>query len=149
MSRALLPARKNIALVAHDHRKDDLLKWCLANKNFLSGHGLSATGTTGKLLEEELELPVKKFMSGPLGGDSQIGSAIVENKIHALVFFWDPLESVPHDPDVKALLRLATMWNIPLACNEASADFLAASPLFKTEYKRNLNAVEVYKRSRL
>lgn len=143
-----IPEKKSIALVAHDHRKSDLLQWCKDNKDKLKGHNLFATGTTGSVLERELGIPIKKFRSGPLGGDFQIGSAIVEGGIDTLIFFWDPLESMAHDPDVKALLRLATMWNIPMACNQASADFFLNSSLFNEIYDRKLEAIEEYSAGR-
>lgn len=147
--KAELGSVKNIALVAHDNRKDDLINWCKGHVKALKDHRLYATGTTGQLLEKTLELPVKKFRSGPLGGDFQIGASIVEGNIDILVFFWDPLETMAHDPDIKALLRLATLWNIPMACNESSADFFISSPLFAKKYTRNLTATEDYGLGRL
>ncbi|MDF3818820.1 methylglyoxal synthase [Leptospira sp. 96542] len=129
---------KNIVLIAHDNRKEDLLEWVTYNKGTLSKHHLSATGTTGKLIQERLSLPVFRFISGPLGGDQQIGSKIVEDGIDFMVFFWDPLSAQPHDPDVKALLRIAVLYNIPMACNRSSADFLISSPLMEKEYNRIL-----------
>lgn len=134
MSR-LLEARKRIALVAHDNKKQDLLEWARFNRGTLSRHFLYATGTTGELLARELDLPVTRFLSGPLGGDQQIGAAIAEARIDFLIFFWDPLEPQPHDPDIKALLRLAVLYNIPTACNRATADFIISSPLMQTEYR--------------
>ncbi len=134
----LLPARKNIALVAHDNMKDDLLDWARFNRETLARHRLYATGTTGQRLEEALDLPVTRVLSGPLGGDQQIGSLIATGEIHILIFFWDPLEPHPHDPDVKALLRMAQVWNIPIATNRSSADFLISSPLFGKEYARQV-----------
>ena len=129
---------KNIALVAHDHKKADMLNWIRENKDKFISHRLFATGTTGKLIEKELGIEVTKLKSGPLGGDQQIGALIAENKIDILFFFWDPLEPQPHDPDVKALLRLAVVWNIPVASNIASADFLINSNFFKGNYSRKM-----------
>lgn len=143
-----LPVKKSIALVAHDNRKDDLLEWCKNHREELLKHHLFATGTTGSVLEKTLKLPITKYMSGPLGGDFQIGSAIVDGKVDMLIFFWDPLESMAHDPDVKALLRLATMWNIPMACNESTANFFISSKLMGQIVKRKLKAVENYSSSR-
>jgi len=120
----ILPRRKRIALIAHDDRKQDLLDWARFNKGSLARHEIVATGTTGTMLKQELGLPVQVFLSGPLGGDQQIGSKIAESAIDVLIFFWDPLESHPHDPDVRALLRLAVLQNIPVAMNRASADFI-------------------------
>ncbi|GAC22112.1 methylglyoxal synthase [Paraglaciecola arctica] len=122
--------QKTIALVAHDHRKPDLVKWSLAHKAKLSKHKLVATGTTGGILQKALNLDVHCFNSGPLGGDQQIGALIAEQKLDCLVFFWDPLNPAPHDPDVKALLRMCSVWNIPVACNMATADMIVTSPLF-------------------
>ena len=130
-----LDARKRIALVAHDNKKDDLIDWAIYNKTVLSKHQLFATGTTGRLLEESLDVHVTKFLSGPLGGDQQIGSLIAEGKIDMLFFFWDPMEAQPHDPDIKALIRLGVVWNIPIACDRATADFLLTSPLMHNEYE--------------
>jgi methylglyoxal synthase len=127
---------KKIALVAHDNKKRDLVEWAKFNRTLLAHHDVYATGTTGKILEQELGFPITKLQSGPLGGDQQIGAKIVNNEIDFLIFFWDPLEPMPHDPDVKALLRMAVVWNIPIACNRASADFMISSPLMDGEYDR-------------
>jgi methylglyoxal synthase len=127
---------KKIALVAHDNKKQDLVEWAKYNRFLLSHHQVFATGTTGKILEKELGFKITKLNSGPLGGDQQIGAKIVDNKIDFLIFFWDPLEPQPHDPDVKALLRMAVVWNIPIACNRASADFMISSPLMDGQYDR-------------
>jgi methylglyoxal synthase len=140
-----LPKDKRIALVAHDNLKPDLVEWAKFNKVLLTHHTIFATGTTGGLLEKELGVKIHKFHSGPLGGDQQIGSKIVEGEINFLVFFWDPLEPAPHDPDVKALLRLAMVWNIPVACNRASADFLISSPLMDVVYPRRVRDYTAYK----
>jgi len=126
--------RKRIALVAHDNKKKDLIEWAIYNKTVLSRHELIATGTTGRLLEESLDRPIKKLFSGPLGGDQQVGAMIAEEKIDFLVFFWDPMEAQPHDSDVKALLRVAVAWNILIACNRTTADFLLTSVLMNDEY---------------
>lgn len=127
--------KKNIALIAHDHKKDDIIDWAIFNKVALSHHNLHATGTTGRLLEENLNQKVRKYLSGPLGGDQQIGALIAEGNIDMLFFFWDPMEAQPHDPDIKALLRLAAVWNIPVACDRATADFILTSPLMNKPYE--------------
>jgi methylglyoxal synthase len=134
MSLRNLKANKRIALVAHDHMKADLIDWAFYNKTILASHELISTGTTGKMLEEKLGLPVRKLLSGPLGGDQQVGSMIAEEKIDLLVFFWDPMHAQPHDSDVKALLRLAVAWNILTACNRTTADFILTSPLMNVGY---------------
>ncbi|MFX1520533.1 MAG: methylglyoxal synthase [Promethearchaeota archaeon] len=132
----IIKKKKNIALIAHDERKQDLLDWVKFNKVTLSQHNLFATGTTGSLIVQEVGLNVARFQSGPLGGDQQVGAKITEGEIDFLIFFWDPLESHPHDPDVKALLRIAVVWNIPVACNRATADFMISSQLMSEEYER-------------
>lgn len=139
---------KRIALVAHDSKKDDLLEWVRFNKGSLIEHELYATGTTGFLLEHELGVKIHRMQSGPLGGDLQIGARIAEREIDFLVFFWDPLESQPHDPDVKALLRLAVLWNIPAATNRASADFMFSSALMHTRYERIVPDYDAYQQER-
>ena len=138
--------KKKIALVAHDNKKQDLVEWALFNKALLANHELYATGTTGALLEQVLDLPIVKFQSGPLGGDLEIGASIAEGKIDFVIFFWDPLEPQPHDPDVKALLRIAAVWNIPVACNRATADFMISSTLMSSEYERLLPDYDAYRR---
>ncbi len=129
---------KKIALIAHDHKKRDLVEWARFNRETLAKHTLFGTGTTGRVLEEELGLPVTRLQSGPIGGDQQIGAMIVDGAIDFLIFFWDPLEAQPHDPDVKALLRLAVVWNIPAACNRSTADFMISSPLMAADYERQV-----------
>ncbi|MFN5169984.1 MAG: methylglyoxal synthase [Cyclobacteriaceae bacterium] len=135
---------KNIALVAHDNKKKDLSEWARWNKTILQSHNIFATGTTGKMLEDVLEMRITRFQSGPLGGDQQIGSHITEGKIDFLIFFWDPLEPQPHDPDVKALLRIALVWNIPTACNRATADFIISSQLMEKSYNRIVQDFSAY-----
>lgn len=130
--------RKHIALIAHDNRKKDLIEWTKANEGKLERHDLCGTGTTAKLITDTVGLPVKGFKSGPLGGDQQIGSRIAEGSIDFMIFFWDPLEAQPHDPDVKALLRIAVLYDIPVANNQSTADFLLSSPLMDREYDRKV-----------
>jgi methylglyoxal synthase len=144
----VLAERKRIALVAHDNEKSELLDWALFNHETLSHHFLFATGTTGDLLAKELNLPITRFFSGPLGGDQQIGAAIAGDALDMLIFFWDALEPQPHDPDIKALLRLAVLYNIPTACNRSTADFIISSPLMGQEYERPTPDLERYAASR-
>ncbi|HXB43674.1 MAG TPA: methylglyoxal synthase [Puia sp.] len=139
-----MSARKRIALVAHDNKKSELTEWAVYNKTALAKHRLYATGTTGKMLEEVLGQPITKFLSGPLGGDQQIGARIAEGKIDVLIFFWDPMEAQPHDPDIKALLRLGVVWNIPFACDRATADFLLTSPLMYHDYEVMVPDYDLY-----
>ncbi len=131
-----MPEIKNVVLIAHDSRKQDLLEWARYNAPVLREHRLFATGTTGALVQASTALPVHRFRSGPLGGDQQVGAKIAEGELDVVIFFWDPLEPQPHDPDVKALLRIAVLYNIPTACNRATADFMVASPLFHGPYER-------------
>jgi methylglyoxal synthase len=136
---------KKIALVAHDNKKRDLLEWATFNRDLLTHHKVYATGTTGGVLERHLGFEIHKLQSGPLGGDQQIGARIVSREIDFLIFFWDPLEPQPHDPDVKALLRMAVVWNIPIACNRATADFMISSPLMDGEYDRLVPDYDEYR----
>jgi methylglyoxal synthase len=136
---------KNIGLVAHDNKKRDLVEWAKFNRDLLAHHTIYATGTTGLMLEKELGFEVVKLQSGPLGGDQQIGARIADGEIDFLIFFWDPLEPMPHDPDVKALLRMAAVWNIPIACNRSSADFMISSPLMDAIYERLLPDYDEYR----
>ena len=140
---------KHIALVAHDGKKKEMVEWCERNKEILKGHFLCGTGTTAKLISEKTGLPVKGYCSGPLGGDQQIGSRIVEGGIDFLIFLWDPLESQPHDPDVKALLRIAVVYDIPVANNLATADFLLASEYMNKEYDRTVENFNITMQERV
>ncbi len=140
---------KRIALVAHDNKKQDLIEWAKFNRDLLAHHEVYATGTTGDMLERELGFEVTKLQSGPLGGDEQVGAMIVDDQVNFLIFFWDPLEPMPHDPDVKALLRMAAVWNIPIACNRASADFMISSPLMDGEYNRLIPDYEGYRKRKV
>ncbi|HBR03561.1 MAG TPA: methylglyoxal synthase [Ruminiclostridium sp.] len=133
-----IPKQKHIALIAHDHKKQELVEWVKDNIQVLRKHFLCGTGTTARIIAEEVELPVRAYNSGPLGGDLQIGSRIVEGGIDVVIFFWDPLEAQPHDPDVKALLRIAAVYDIPIANNRATADFILSSQLMDTEYNRKI-----------
>jgi len=140
---------KKIALVAHDNKKRDLVEWAKYNRNLLAHHTVYATGTTGAVLEKELGFGIIKLQSGPLGGDQQVGAKIVGGEVDFLIFFWDPLEPQPHDPDVKALLRMAVVWNIPIACNRASADFMISSPLMDGKYDRLVPDYDEYRRRKI
>jgi len=142
------PELKSISLVAHDNMKEELLNWCQTYQQALTPHTLYVTGTTGLKIEKETALSINKLISGPLGGDQQIGALITEQKIDIMIFFWDPLEAQPHDPDVKALLRLAAVWNIPVACNRATADLLITSPLFSSSYQKSIPDYQQYILSR-
>lgn len=133
-----LPQIKRIALVAHDNKKANLIDWAYYNRSVLTLHHLIATGTTGKLLEEKLSVPVQRLFSGPLGGDQQLGALIAEGKIDCIIFFWDPMEAQAHDSDVKALIRLAVVWNIIIACNRTTADFILTSYLVNEDYHVHL-----------
>jgi len=144
MIKRIMESRKRIALVAHDNKKAELIEWAVFNRTTLAKHRLYATGTTGALLEEELDQSVTKLQSGPLGGDLQIGAKIAEGKLDILIFFWDPMEAQPHDPDIKALLRIAVTWNIPIACDRATADFILTSPLMKEPYEPVIEDYSVY-----
>lgn len=143
------PEKKRIALIAHDNKKDEMINWVRHNKEMLIAQKLYATGTTGAIIEKELNIKINRMQSGPLGGDLQIGSMIAQGEIDFLVFFWDPLEAQPHEPDIRALLRLAVLWNIPAATNISTADFIFSSPLFKSkDYKRVVPDYETYQKNR-
>jgi methylglyoxal synthase len=144
----VISEQKRIALVAHDNKKNELLDWARFNRDTLARHFLFATGTTGDLLVKELGLPVTRFFSGPLGGDQQVGAAIAGGSINMLIFFWDALEPQPHDPDIKALLRLAVLYNIPTASNRSTADFIISSPLMSQEYEHPTSDLERYASNR-
>jgi methylglyoxal synthase len=139
-----LGAKKSIALIAHDNKKAELITWCKQHKSLLQMHQLYATGTTGAVIEAESGLSINKLISGPLGGDQQVGALITEGEVDLLIFFWDPFEPMPHDPDVKALLRIAAVWNIPVACNAISADFMVTSPFFSSECERWIPDYQAY-----
>lgn len=142
-------AKKRIALVAHDNMKPELTAWATAHKDKLVGHELMATGTTGTLLQKQLGVSVSALISGPLGGDQQLGGLIAEGKIDVLIFFWDPFEPMPHDPDIKALLRVAAVWNIPIACSVSSANFLVSSPLFDQPFDKQIPDYDSYLKARV
>ncbi len=137
--------QKRIAMVAHDNRKEILLDWVKENSKTLVKHKLYATGTTGKLIQDTLGVNITRFNSGPLGGDQQIGAKIAEGKLDILIFFWDPLSPLPHDPDIKALLRIAVLCNIPTACNRSTADFMMSSNLINSKYDRVVVDYRKYK----
>ncbi|WP_027628178.1 methylglyoxal synthase [Ruminiclostridium cellobioparum] len=146
MSGNRLGKQKHIALVAHDNRKQDLINWVKSKADILGRQFLCGTGTTAQLISENTGLPVKRYKSGPLGGDQQIGACIANGEVDFMIFFWDPLTSQPHDPDVKALLRIAVLYDIPVAMNQSTADFLLSSELMESEYERNV--VDYYSRIR-
>jgi methylglyoxal synthase len=149
MSIKKILARKRIALVAHDNKKVELIEWAKYNKTTLTKHQLFATGTTGMLIEDALDVHITRLLSGPLGGDQQIGALIAEGKIDMLIFFWDPMSALPHDPDIKALLRLGVTWNIPIAMDRSSADFMLTSPLMNEDYEVILPDYNTYLKRQL
>src|SRR5215510_11912949 len=149
MSKRIMENRKRVALVAHDNKKKELIEWAVFNRRALAKHQLFATGTTGTLLEEKLEQSITKLQSGPLGGDLQIGAKIAEGKLDVLVFFWDPMEAQPHDPDIKALLRISVTWNILIACDRATADFILTSPLMQEIYEPIIEDYSVYMKRKI
>lgn len=144
-----MQATKRIALVAHDERKQDLLSWAHRNSDILANHDLYATGTTGKLLADQCAFSITCMKSGPLGGDQMLGAMIARGELDILVFFWDPMSAQPHDVDVKALLRMSVLYNIPTACNRATADFLISSPFFNQSYERELKDYGAYIRRQI
>ncbi len=145
----LIPITKTIALVAHDHKKDELLRWVKKHKHILNQHRLIATGTTGKLIENEIGVDVQRVMSGPLGGDQQLGALIAEGKIDMVIFFWDPMEAQPHDSDVKAFLRVCVVWNIVIASDPSTADFVISSPLMDLDYEKETTDYSDYLNRRI
>jgi methylglyoxal synthase len=138
-----------IALVAHDNKKKELVEWAEYNAKSMAKCEIYATGTTGRMIQDEVKLKVNHLQSGPLGGDQQVGALIAEGKIDILIFFWDPLQPLPHDPDIKALLRIACVWNIPVACNRSSADFIFSSPLLFSDYEREMPDFEEYRNRKI
>jgi len=138
MIHKIVPVKKTIALIAHDNKKKELLEWIEQHREVLKDHHLVGTGTTGSLIMEKCNMQVKCYLSGPLGGDQQIGAEVCTGQIDLIIFFWDPLTSQPHDPDVKALLRLSVLYNVPTACNVSTADFMISSRFFQEEFKKSI-----------